>query len=1165
LALQTTLLGLAIAIILALLAALVGPLFIDWGNHRALFEAEASRLVGLNVRVAGTIDVRLLPSPRLTLHDIAIGEGRDTIRARSLGVEFALGSLMRGEWRAAEMHLVGPQVSLGLDKSGHVRAPSLAVTFKPGDLSVDRLSIRDGTVGLAYDANGQRISLEQVSFTGEARSLVGPIKGEGAFVVAGQTYPYRLAIGRLNDDGTLKLRANVDPADRSLGIEADGTIVFVAGEPRFEGTLIVLRPVGIAGRKSRETAQPLTQPWRASAKVKATGQSALMENIEFQYGSEEQGSKLTGVANLKFGAHPRFDGVLSGRQLDLDRALSDGTGERPSLGAAVRGLAELGAATYRTTLPVQIGIGVDLVTLGGSALQNLRGDISNGADGWNLERLEFRAPGVTQVRLSGRLAALANGFTFAGPAEVDASEPKVLAAWLEGRADNQQGDPHPMSMRGNVTLAADRIAVDNLKLEFNRKPLTGRFAYFFRSGNQPARLDTEVSAVQFDFDAALDFGKSLFAKSVLDRPQEISVAADMGRATFAGIEANDLHARIKVDANGLQLDRVSIGDFAGGNFAASGRIETSGHAPRGTLTFDFEATQTAAIAATVGKLSPKAVSPVTRLLERVAHAKLRATLNVTGEDKTASLAQITMAGDLDDVRIDLRARARGDLTKLSAAEIRLDTTLDTPRSGQLLKFLNLERIAAAGNGPGQLKVQLAGPLNGDVTFDTSLSADGLSGRASGNGRYSEDQGIKFAGKLQALDADLQPLRSGGSPGALPLKMTSRIAIKGNALSFDEIDAKLAGSIVRGRIEVDDAPIRRIDGVLDVDVADVPSLLARGIGLRSPASGKGTVWNWSSDPFGPGLFDKFAGRIALKFRRAELLPRLTVGELNTTLRLGKDEFALENITGSLVGGRLSGKVAFSRAQDGLTTQARISLARADAAALFPWAARPPISGSLDLNADIAGTGLSPIALVGSLKGSGKIVLVNGRIASLDPRAFDTVTRAVDHGLVIDNNRISDLASKSLEGGQLSVKRAESDLEVSAGQIHLANVSIESKDAPLSVASTLDLTDGSIAAQLDLSGIQESAGARPKIFVALKGQFTAPTRSVDASALTGWLTLRAVENQTKRLRAIESVPPQPQDRGVPKTKQAPALPAPIDIRPAPAPRSAGQPPASVRSQN
>jgi len=119
--------------------------------------------------------------------------------------------------------------------------------------------------------------------------------------------------------------------------------------------------------------------------------------------------------------------------------------------------------------------------------------------------------------------------------------------------------------------------------------------------------------------------------------------------------------------------------------------------------------------------------------------------------------------------------------------------------------------------------------------------------------------------------------------------------------------------------------------------------------------------------------------------------------------------------------------------------------------------------------------------------------------------------------------------------------------------------------LSIAGTLDLTDGSVDARLILSGSAEAAGARPNIFVALKGPLTAPARSVDVSALTGWLTLRAVENQTKRLRAIENIPAQPRGRGMPNTRQAPALPAPIDVRPAPAPRSAGQPAASVRSQN
>ena len=159
-----------------------------------------------------------------------------------------------------------------------------------------------------------------------------------------------------------------------------------------------------------------------------------------------------------------------------------------------------------------------------------------------------------------------------------------------------------MSLRGEVTLASDKIAVEGLKAEFDRKPVTGRLAYFFRSGKRPARLDAELKAPQFDIDAALDFGKALLAGSALERPREMSLAADIGRATFAGIEARDARARIRVDANGLQLDRLSVGDFAGGSFAASGRIETGGHAPRGTLSLDFEAKQTAAVATTAGKV-----------------------------------------------------------------------------------------------------------------------------------------------------------------------------------------------------------------------------------------------------------------------------------------------------------------------------------------------------------------------------------------------------------------------------------------------------------------------------------------------------------------------------------------------------------------------------------
>ena len=78
---QTTLLGFAIAIILALVTALVGPLFVDWTRYRAEFEARATRLTGLEFRITGSIDARVLPTPTIVMHGIEFGRPDDIAQA----------------------------------------------------------------------------------------------------------------------------------------------------------------------------------------------------------------------------------------------------------------------------------------------------------------------------------------------------------------------------------------------------------------------------------------------------------------------------------------------------------------------------------------------------------------------------------------------------------------------------------------------------------------------------------------------------------------------------------------------------------------------------------------------------------------------------------------------------------------------------------------------------------------------------------------------------------------------------------------------------------------------------------------------------------------------------------------------------------------------------
>ena len=203
----------------------------------------------------------------------------------------------------------------------------------------------------------------------------------------------------------------------------------------------------------------------------------------------------------------------------------------------------------------------------------------------------------------------------------------------------------------------------------------------------------------------------------------------------------------------------------------------------------------------------------------------------------------------------------------------------------------------------------------------------------------------------------------------------------------------------------------------------------------------------------------------------------------------------------------------------------------------------------------------------MHGTGKITLGNGQFAGLDPRAFDVVSRAVDDGMSIDASAIVQYGRagrSTADTFRSSTRKATS--AVSAGQVRLSELKVHDDKVDLSIAGNVDLTDGALDARLVLSGQADAGGPRPDIYIALNGPLAAPARAVDVSALTGWLTLRAIESQAKKLKAIEgAVPPAPPAGQIqmpkPKTQQAPALPAPVNIGPLRAPPPATRPEASV----
>jgi len=112
---QTTLLGLAIAFIIALVAALIGPYSstgISSGRIRGRGHAGhgARRSAGSTCGSAGRLDARLVADAHAAAALVVVGGPNDLgkVRADKLDVEFSLGSLMRGEWRADQLTIKRP-------------------------------------------------------------------------------------------------------------------------------------------------------------------------------------------------------------------------------------------------------------------------------------------------------------------------------------------------------------------------------------------------------------------------------------------------------------------------------------------------------------------------------------------------------------------------------------------------------------------------------------------------------------------------------------------------------------------------------------------------------------------------------------------------------------------------------------------------------------------------------------------------------------------------------------------------------------------------------------------------------------------------------------------------------------------------------------------------
>jgi AsmA-like C-terminal region/AsmA family len=1135
---QTTLLGLAIAFIIALIAALIGPYFIDWNQFRPQFEAEATRVVG--VRVSGELDARLLPTPSLRLRSVVVGGANDLgkVRADKLDVEFSLGSLMRGEWRATELTINGLALDLGLDPQGRIDWPASSGKFNLGSLSIDRLNLT-GRIALHDAASRGTLELNDIAFSGDVRSLAGSVRGDGNFMLSGVRYPFRVSSGQGADGASTRVHLSIDPGARALSADLDGVLSFEARAPRFEGALVLAVPAGLKAKGD----VPIT-PWRVAARVKADPAAARLEQLEASYGLEDSALKFSGAGDIRFGASPLLHAVLSARQLDADKFVARENNRDTNAAEPMRllpGLRALMAAIPQAPIPAQIEFSAEQIMLGGRPVQNFAADLQSDAKSWTIGRLDFRAPGATHVGLSTNAQADRSG-NFTGALSVESSDPDTLVAWLQGRSEITYRSQKPLRLSGDVSVASGRVAIEAMKAEIDGGAVEGRVAVANLPASGGSRFEAELKAERLDLDAATAFVRSL-AGPQAEWPDEAQLSMDIGRATSAGQELSPLVAKLGYGPKTVSLDQLKIGQANNVTMEGAGSFDRVN--ATGKLVLSSSAASLGRITALIAPFAPALASRLNSVATDAGPARLKLTLDLDKNSEHPDRANARAVLDLDAPQLKgvatiiakpVIAAVRGiDLDALRRSEFGIESKLSSERGGSLLVLLGLDRAIAAGEGPAQFEGSVTGTWLAPLRLKARLAGTGLDGEAQGTAEPWASE-PKASVSLSVRNVNLAPLFDLKSSDALAqnISLSSRASLAGNKLTFDDLDGAIAGSRLRGRLASTLGDEKNVEGEVGLEALDLAPAFALAIGAAG---------HDAAGPLGSGLLKGWRGRVAFQALRGTLPGGGELRPVSGIVKSDGQSLTFDAIKGGIGGGEASANIDAKQTANGIALNARVQLSGVDGAALRYRSLAIP-AGRTSLQMTLASQGRSASALTGALSGSGTVTLESARVAGLDPRAFDVAIRASDEGRATDDIKLRQIVEPALSAGALSVKSAQIPFNIRDGRLRVGATTLDAEGARAIISGGYDVPadQADIRASLVSTGVGASA-SRPEIQLFAVGSPDALDRTVDVAALSSWLAVRAIDRETRRLDSIE--------RGEPP----PALPASIP------PPAAAQPSAAV----
>ncbi len=1095
---------------LALAALFAVPHFVDWNGYRGVFEEEATRILGREVRVGGDVNVRLLPAPYVSFEKLRIADptgttGEPFFRGDSFTMRLSVAPLLKGIIEANEIVLEKPVLRLAVDAEGggNWRSFSIApgsLPFVPAGVTLQSVKIVDGVVAF-YGPKGIGFA-ELDGLNGELKveSIDGPFAFKGTTKWQGGDREVRISTGATEADGGIRFKAIVRGTSGGASVySVDGRLDDPKGRPRLAGEItaklalapgelpIATAPEAMPGSTGKAEA-PLID---FKAKITGDAKGLRLDDIALAFERVGQPQLISGSATATWTEVLNVEMGLSSRWLDLDRVAKSQEGAGSPFETARNFILAMMAALPKNA-DSKVNFDLDQASLGGEAVSGIRVEVARAQGVLLLNNLRAGLPGGSKLALDGAVADAASGQAFRGDVTLHGTS---LARFLDWAAKGKAlaevvRNEGPFSLQGRLAMSENGIDLTEAGAEISGRPLTGEVHYGKKDRPRLAVVleGSEIDAAQL-WPAGVGALKSVLASGA-------AAAAPPPEREFAWLDAatTDLHLRLRtgelitergklrdvdmdigVEQGRLAMRACKFSTTDGLQVEIEGNVADVTKSPRGSLQWVFGAPTKDAYATLVQLFDlPEETRQRVGVYATLAPMRIAGTVRL-GERQPGA-ADLAADGSVQtNGRLVVSALLDGGLGNWHNAPADITATIDTPDVAPIVAGLGSRASAAEPqSGPpqaGEIFLKAVGTPSKGMTASASAKAPALFFGYDGRVVVPEDGSRALDGELRVSargvsDAmSIAGLGSGATLRDIPIVGTLKVVSANHAIELKPQQLAIGGSKIDGSVALSypsEGPAI-VTGQIEVDSASIPGLLGLALDRKQAAEAPGaepltagkTIWPEHAFDF--AALDGIEGKLNVGFGILMLTERMAIPDARADIALAPGKITVTKLEGKVLDGDLVSNLTLERAPGGASLVGDLCINDMHIKQTTTGTAEPVAKvGQASLSLEFSGRASTPGALVTVASGKGELKLGDVVMHAPTPLAVVATSDAVLAGEAGGSGeQLTASLRTQIDASAVAVGPRTIPIEMADGAVKLALVTLESEAGATKVETTVDL--------------------------------------------------------------------------------------------------------------